>query len=53
VLNTADRKKRGYGEDSIYFDHASACRDGEHHRAGAGLPGSVEAAHVGGCPLLL
>ena len=31
-MNMADRNKRGYGEDSIYFDHASECRDGEHHR---------------------
>jgi integrase len=31
-----DRKKRGYGEDSIYFDHASECRDGEHHRTCSG-----------------
>jgi hypothetical protein len=28
----ADSKRRGYGEDSIYFDHASDCRDGQHHR---------------------
>jgi integrase len=28
----ADGKRRGYGEDSIYFDHASDCRDGQHHR---------------------
>src|SRR5262245_1137087 len=27
------RKRRGYGEDSIYFDHAGECRDGEHHRS--------------------
>ncbi len=27
-----DRKRRGYGEDSIYFDHTSECRDAEHHR---------------------
>ena len=32
----ADGKRRGYGEDSIYFDHASDCRDGQHHR---GCPG--------------
>ena len=25
-------KRRGYGEDSIYFDHASECRDAQHHR---------------------
>jgi integrase len=29
-------KRRGYGEDSIYFDHVSDCRDGLHHR---GCPG--------------
>ena len=29
----AGRKRRGYGEDSIYFDHAGECRDGEHHRS--------------------
>jgi integrase len=27
------RKRRGYGEDSVYFDHAGECRDGEHHRS--------------------
>jgi integrase len=32
----ADSKRRGYGEDSIYFDHASDCRDRQHHR---GCPG--------------
>jgi integrase len=32
----ADHRKRGYGEDSIYFDHASECRDGEHHRSCSG-----------------
>jgi len=32
----ADGKRRGYGEDSIYFDHASDCRDRQHHR---GCPG--------------
>jgi hypothetical protein len=31
MLNTADRKKRGHGEDSVYIDHASECRDCEHH----------------------
>ena len=24
-------KRRGYGEDSIYFDHTSGCRDPQHH----------------------
>jgi integrase len=31
-----DSKRRGYGEDSIYFDHGSDCRDRLHHR---GCPG--------------
>jgi integrase len=29
-------KRRGYGEDSIYFDHTSDCCDRQHHR---GCPG--------------
>ena len=32
----AGSKRRGYGEDSIYFDHASGCEDGLHRR---GCPG--------------
>ena len=32
----AGTKWRGWGEDSIYFDHASGCRDRQHHR---GCPG--------------
>lgn len=32
----AGSKRRGYGEDSIYFDHASDCEDPLHHR---GCPG--------------
>ena len=32
----AGRKRRGWGEDSIYFDHASECRDPEHHRGCVG-----------------
>jgi hypothetical protein len=24
----ADAKRRGYGEDGIYFDHPGECRDG-------------------------
>jgi len=32
----AGTKRRGWGEDSIYFDHASGCRDRQHHR---GCPG--------------
>ena len=42
VPGMAGRKRRGYGEDSIYFDHASECRDAQHHRSCAGrLGGSV------------
>ena len=29
----ADTKRRAYGEDSIYFEHASGCRDSQHHRS--------------------
>jgi integrase len=32
----SDTKRRGYGEDSIYFDHTSNCRDAQRHR---GCPG--------------
>jgi integrase len=28
----ADAKRRGYGEDGIYFDHRADCRDSAHHR---------------------
>jgi integrase len=28
----AEAKRRGYGEDGIYFDHRADCRDGAHHR---------------------
>jgi hypothetical protein len=28
----ADAKRRGYGEDGIYFDHRGDCRDSAHHR---------------------
>ena len=31
-----DRKRRAYGEDSIYFDHTSECRDAGHHRGCSG-----------------
>ena len=34
--HVAGRKRRGWGEDSIYFDHASECRDPEHHRGCVG-----------------
>jgi integrase len=32
----ADAKRRGYGEDGIYFDHREDCRDSAHHRTCAG-----------------
>jgi hypothetical protein len=32
----ADGKRRGYGEDGIYFDHRADCRDSAHHRTCAG-----------------
>jgi integrase len=32
----AETRRRGYGEDGIYFDHAGECRDGRHHK---GCPG--------------
>jgi integrase len=32
----AETRRRGYGEDAIYFDHAGECRDGRHHK---GCPG--------------
>jgi len=32
----AETRRRGYGEDAIYFDHAGDCRDGKHHK---GCPG--------------
>ena len=32
----ADAKRRGYGEDGIYFDHTADCRDSIHHRNCAG-----------------
>src|SRR5215469_15394564 len=28
----AEAKRRGYGEDGIYFDHRADCRDRAHHR---------------------
>ena len=31
-----ETRRRGYGEDAIYFDHAGDCRDGKHHK---GCPG--------------
>jgi len=32
----AEAKRRGYGEDGIYFDHRGDCRDGVHHKTCAG-----------------
>ena len=32
----AEAKRRGYGEDGIYFDHRGDCRDGDHHKTCAG-----------------
>jgi integrase len=32
----AEAKRRGYGEDGIYFDHRGDCRDGAHHKTCAG-----------------
>ena len=32
----ADVKRRGYGEDGIYFDHRADCRNSAHNRACAG-----------------
>jgi integrase len=31
-----DTRRRGYGEDGIYFDHASECRDTRHHKGCTG-----------------
>lgn len=32
----ADARRRGYGEDGIYFDHREDCRDSAHHKICAG-----------------
>jgi integrase len=32
----AGTRRRGFGEDAIYFDHVGACHDGRHHK---GCPG--------------
>ncbi len=32
----AEARRRGYGEDGIYFDHRGDCRDGAHHKTCAG-----------------
>ena len=36
ALCMADARRRGYGEDGIYFDHRGDCRDSAHHRTCAG-----------------
>jgi hypothetical protein len=36
VPSMAASNRRGYGEDSIYFDHASDCGDRVHHRGCSG-----------------
>jgi integrase len=42
----ADAKRRAYGEDSLYFEHASGCRDPHHHRGCRGRwRGSVSLGH--------
>jgi len=32
----AEAKRRGYGEDGIYFDHRGDCRDSDHHKTCTG-----------------
>jgi hypothetical protein len=32
----AETKRRGYGEDGIYFDHRADCRDSTHHKTCSG-----------------
>ncbi len=32
----AEAKRRGYGEDGIYFDHGGDCRDSAHHKTCTG-----------------
>jgi hypothetical protein len=32
----AEAKRRGYGEDGIYFDHRGDCRDSAHHKTCSG-----------------
>ena len=45
----ADGKRREYGEDSIYFDDVSDCRDRQHHRGCLGRwRGSISMATVRG-----
>src|SRR5260370_42102572 len=32
----AEAKRRGYGEDGVYFDHRGDCRDSVHHKSCSG-----------------
>jgi hypothetical protein len=32
----AEAKRRGYGEDGIYFDHRDDCRDSAHRKTCSG-----------------
>jgi hypothetical protein len=32
AFGMAEAKRRGYGEDGIYFDHRGDCRDSAHHK---------------------
>src|SRR5258708_40160561 len=32
----AEAKRRGYGEDGVYFDHRGDCRDSVHHKTCSG-----------------
>jgi hypothetical protein len=32
----AEAKRRGYGEDGVYFDHRGDCRDSAHHKTCSG-----------------
>jgi integrase len=32
----AETRRRGYGEDAIYFDHVGGCHDGTHHKGCTG-----------------
>jgi hypothetical protein len=35
----AEAKRRGYGEDGIYFDHRDDCRDSADHQTCDGFDG--------------
>jgi hypothetical protein len=36
VFGMAEAKRRGYGDDGIYFDHRANCRDSAHHKTCSG-----------------